>query len=277
MKSTELPPPPHPPLLRLILFLGRPLGIDFVPQHYVRVLYHMGKYAGCKGPGLIYYNRMTETLGQLVFIGGQISEYALDNMVSRDVLPVSMTVSTTISYDPSLGVDLASVLTRIPKAAYVSIAGTYIRWGLLAAANQYNAAELTQTDVRVQIETAVRDRVNEELKFLGLKINGKLRITRVEMPASLRERHETIAQRRASILAGAEFHPAEYRRALVSEVLEHLSRSEATESFVNFGDVLEAYAAEHAPAVAPPEPGAAPHIIDQPAQQRSLPDKSSAR
>ncbi|MEP7358047.1 MAG: hypothetical protein ABI847_12455, partial [Anaerolineales bacterium] len=64
---------------------------------------------------------------------------------------------------------------------------------------------------------------------------------------------------------------------LVSEVLEHLSRSEATESFVNFGDVLEAYAAEHAPAVAPPEPGAAPHIIDQPAQQRSLPDKSSAR
>ncbi len=277
MKQTELPPPTHPPLLRLILFLGKPLGIDFVPQHYVRVLYHMGKYAGCKGPGLIYFNRLTETLGPSVFIGGQISEYTLDNMVSHDVLPVSMTVSTTVSYDPALGADLASVLTRIPRAAYVSIAGTYIRWGLLAAANQYNAAELTQSDVRGHIESAVRDRVNEELKFLGLKITGKLRITRVEMPDSLRERHETIAQRRASILAGAEFHPAEYRRALVSEVLEHLSRGEATESFVNFGDVLEAYASEHKEVAPPPETGAAPHIIEQPSQQRSLPDKSSAR
>ena len=177
MKHTELPPPPQPPLLRLILFLGKPLGIDFVPQHNVRVIYRMGKYAGCKGPGLIYYNRLTESLGPMVFIGGQISEYSLDNVISRDVLPVTMTVSTTISYDPALGVDLASVLTRIPKAAYVSIAGTYIRWGLLAAANQYNAAELTQSDVRAQIETAVRDRVNDELKFLGLKVTGKLRIT----------------------------------------------------------------------------------------------------
>jgi hypothetical protein len=123
----------------------------------------------------------------------------------------------------------------------------------------------------------VRERVNEELTFLGLKITGKLRITRVEIPDSLRERHETIAQRRASILAGAEFHPAEYRRALVSEVLEHLSRGEATESFVNFGDVLEAYAAEHQAVAPPPETGAAPRIIEQPAQQRSLPDKSSAR
>jgi hypothetical protein len=148
---------------------------------------------------------------------------------------------------------------------------------LLAAANQYNAAELTQSDVRGHIETAVRERVNEELKFLGLKITGKLRITRVEMPESLRERHETIAQRRASILAGAEFHPAEYRRALVSEVLEHLSRGEATESFVNFGDVLEAYAAEHKEVAPPPEgASAAPRIIEQPSQQRALPDKSSA-
>ena len=115
------------------------------------------------------------------------------------------------------------------------------------------------------------------MKFLGLKITGKLRITRVEMPDSLRERHETIAQRRASILAGAEFHPAEYRRALVSEVLENLSRGEGTESFVNFGDVLEAYAAEHQPPAPPAEPGAPPRIIEQPAQQRSLPDKSGTR
>ncbi len=83
----------------------------------------------------------------------------------------------------------------------------------------------------------------------------------VELPASLTERHETIAQRRANTLAGAEFHPAVYRRALVSEVLERLSQGGA-ESFVNFGEILEAYAADHPPeATKHPTPAG---VIDQP-------------
>ena len=53
---------PMPPLLRLILFVGRPLGVAFVPPHHMQVIYHMGKYAGCKGPGLIYHSRLTETM-----------------------------------------------------------------------------------------------------------------------------------------------------------------------------------------------------------------------
>src|ERR1700682_3175960 len=136
---------------------------------------------------------------------------------------------------------MAPKLTRPPREAHLSIAGTYIRWSLLAAANQYNASELTQADVRAQLEQAVHEQVNRELQFLGLRLSGKLRIISVKLPATLAERHEAIAQRRANTLAGAEFHPAEYRRALVSEVLEHLAKGAGGESFVNFGEMLEAY------------------------------------
>jgi hypothetical protein len=90
----------------------------------------------------------------------------------------------------------------------------------------------------------------------------------VEQPASLSERHETIAQRRANILAGPESHPAAYRRALVSEVLERLSPGGA-ESFVNFGEILEAYTADHPhEATKPPTPAG---VIEQP--PLSLEDK----
>lgn len=254
-----------PPLLRLLLFLGRPLGLTFVPQHNVQVINRMGKYAGVKGPGLMYYNRFTETLGPLVFIGGQIREYELDNIIARDVLPVTMHVSATVAYDPALGAQLASVLTRIPREAYVGIAGTYIRWGLLAAANEFTATELTRHDVRAQLEHAVRERANAELEFLGLKIMGKLRITRVQLPATLTERHETIAQRRANILSGGDFHPVEYRRALVSEVIEHLARGGGAESFLNFGEMLDNYAAEKSPpAAAPPRLTDQSNVIEQP-------------
>ena len=61
--------------------------------------------------------------------------------MGHDVLPVTMHVSSTIAYDPNMGQELASVLTRIPREAYVGIAGTYIRWGLLAAANAFTATD----------------------------------------------------------------------------------------------------------------------------------------
>ncbi len=251
-----------PPLMRLLLWVGRPLGVAYVPLHHVQVVYRMGKYAGCKGPGLIYYNKLTEILGPLVNIAGQLKEYELDNVVSRDVLPVTMHLSTTVAYDPKEGHELASVLTRLPKDTYASIAGTFVRWALLSIANQYNADELTQHAVRAQIEETVRDKANAELAYLGLKVVGKVRITRVELPARLADRHETIAQRRANILAGTEFHPTEYRRALVSEVIENLGRRGESEAFLNFNEMLESVAEEKRPALPPP-----PNLIEVPPEQ----------
>jgi hypothetical protein len=255
-----------PPLMRLILWIGKPMGVAYVPIHHVQVIYRMGKYAGCKGPGLIYYNKFTETLGPLVSIAGQIKEYELDNVISRDVLPVTLHLSCTVAYDPSAGQELASVLTRLPKDTYTSIAGTFVRWAVLALANQYNASELTQQSVRSQIEETVRIKANEELAYLGLQVVGKLRITRVELPARLADRHETIAQRRANILAGAEFHPTEYRRALVSEVIETLGRRGESEAFLNFNEMLESVAEEKLPALPPP-----PNIIELPNENTESP------
>src|SRR5258706_13661838 len=133
-----------PPLLRLILFVGKPFGIAFVPQHHVQVIYRMGKYTGCRGPGLIYYSRMTETLGPLVLTKGQRHEYVFENIVARDVLPVTMRVVTSVAYDPAAAPALASTLTQAPRESYIAMGGVYIRWALLAAANRFNAAELTQ-------------------------------------------------------------------------------------------------------------------------------------
>src|SRR5689334_10979345 len=98
MKRPEDYDKDYPPLLKLLLFVGGPMGLTFVPQHHVQVINRMGRYSGVKGPGLVYHNRFTETLGPQVFIGGQIREYELDNIISRDVLPVTMTVSATIAY-----------------------------------------------------------------------------------------------------------------------------------------------------------------------------------
>lgn len=263
MSSSRRPKPEKidlPPLLRFILWVGKPMGVAYVPIHHLQVVYRMGKYAGCKGPGLITYNRLTETLGPLVAVAAQTYDYEFDQIVSRDVLPVKMRLAAIVEYDPSTcDPELASILTRMPKQSYITIAGTFLRWALLAMANQYNASELTQQAVRAQIEDAAQIKVNDELAYLGLRLSGKLRILAVELPARLADRHETIAQRRASILAGAEFHPAEYRRALVSEVIETMGRRGESEAFMNFNEMLESVAEENRAALPPP-----PNIIEVP-------------
>src|SRR5258706_6704001 len=157
MKPPEEANCAKPPLLRLILFVGKPFGIAFVPQPHVQVIYRMGKYAGCRGPGLIYYSRMTETLGPLVLTKGQRNEYVFENIIARDVLPVTIHIATSVSYDPASAPELASNLTQAPRETYISIGGVHIRWALLAAANRFNASQLTQAEVRAQLDQQVHE------------------------------------------------------------------------------------------------------------------------
>jgi hypothetical protein len=248
-----------PPLLRFLLWLGRPFGLMFVPEHHAQVVYRMGRYGDARGPGMIRYNRLTETLGPMVNTGGQMKEMAFTGLITRDALPVGVRLSVTLAYDPRLGPDLASVLTRVPREAYEGIARTFVQWALLGAVNRYNADEIARNEVRAQVEAELAEKLASEMGFLGLQAR-RVRILQVEPPASLAERHALIAQRRASILAGGEFNETEMRRALVTEVIENLGRSAGAESFVNFTEMLEAYAAER-----PAQPAA--RVIEQPPRQ----------
>lgn len=258
----ELQPHEYPILLRLLLRLGRPFGAEFVPQGYVRVINRMGQYAGVKGPGLFFVNRLTHGLGPLVLVAAQRTPYDFPNLLTRDVVPVRVRVNAVIGYDPRSAPEFAYLLTRLNERVYLQVAEVYIRWALLAAVSQYNATELAQDAVTAQIEQAVTERVKQEMAFLGIQPLSRLRLQQVELPTTLIGRQETIAQRRASVLAGGEFHPAEFRRALVTEVIENLGRAGSGEAFVNFNELVEAYAAERMKGGAPP----APPTIDNPPQ-----------
>ena len=259
----------YPILLRFLLRIGRPFGLHFVPQKHLQVINHMGQYSDVRGPGLVHYNRLTESLGPLVNIGGQLKEYNFTGLLTRDVLSVGIRLHAIIGYDPRSAPDFAPILTRLPREIYVSIAGTFLRWALLAAVGQYNATELAQREVRAEVESSVCDTAIEEMGFLGIAPRGKLRIMQVDLPTTLAGRHETIAQRRAGILAGTEYHPAEFRRALVTEVIENLGRSGSGETFVNFNELIEAYAADRKPGKQPRQ------IVDNPPQSALGKDEDS--
>lgn len=254
---------PHPPALRFKLWWGKHFGYFFVPEGYVRVIYRMGQYHQVRGPGLARYDSWRETLGPLIYTGSRPVDFVLGGIISRDNVPVSMRVHALLFYNPrNSEPSIASTVTRLPDTAFSGIAEKYFLWLVSNLANRYTATELVRADVRTQLEHELHQGLVERMGFFGLTPGRQIKILSVELPKTLAERNEQLAQRRANILAGLEFEPEDTRRALVTEVIERMADLPAGDSFVNFGDMLEAFVAQN------PAPLRRTKFVDQPPPPR---------
>ena len=271
----------HSPLLGAILTIGKPFGLRWVPEQYLRVIYRNSRYAGVRTPnkmGIIRFNQLTETLGPLVFIGGNPANYVFEGLVTRDVLPVKVTLYSLISFDPrEISKDIARVLVQYSKDLYVGIAQTYYRWVLAALVNKYDAADLTVQENKELVETELQTRVTKEMSFIGIKPVARPRILGIELPQTLKERYEIISQRRANILAGMEFHPAEFRRELITEVIESIGQAGTGDSFLNFPQLLETYAVEHPQTMRTINPPEKPDEPKKPTDEPGTPKRLKSR
>jgi hypothetical protein len=220
----------------------------------------MGGYAGVKGPGIVRYNPLLESLGPLVYVGSSLKEYSYTGLLTRDSFPISVRLQALIGYDPRAAPEMAPILTRFSQELLFGIVETYLRWALENAIAKHYASELVLHEVVAQIAEDVQQTVTVEMSFLGLQLRRELRIVQLELPSSLSERQEIIAQRRASALAEAERLPDEYRRALITEFVENLTQLSTSDTFLDFNELLEAYAADrlrHKPSpIVPPEKAA---------------------
>ncbi|MCX7838028.1 MAG: SPFH domain-containing protein [Anaerolineae bacterium] len=259
-------PVQHPWLLRLILFLGKPLGLMWIPEDHVQVIYRWTRYAGVRKPnrwGLIRYSGATETLGPRIYTGSRPKEFELKGLVTQDNLLVNLRLYTLIRYDPEAAPATARFLVKLSPEIYPSIAETYYYWVAQRVINQYTATELNRAEVRAQVEEEIDQQVQKEMQPLGIMPAGKPRILGVEIPADLRERYTQIAQRRENILATTAFHPEAMRRALVTEVIESLAKRGPGESLVTFSELLQAYVAEHPTSLQPPTIDHEPPRLEQ--------------
>jgi hypothetical protein len=253
--TMNVQPVQHPWLLRLILFLGKPLGWIWIPEDHVQVIYRWSYYYGVRKPnrwGLIRYSGATETLGPLIYVGSRPKEFEFKELVTQDNLPVNLRLYTLIRYDPETAPETARFLVKLPPEIYPSIAETYYYWVSQIVINQYTATALNRAEVRLQVEEEIYQKVQGEMRPLGIMPVGKPRILGIKIPEGLQERYLQSAQRRENILASTAFHPEAIRRALVIEVIESLAKHGMGESLVSFSDLLQTYVTEHPASLPPP-------------------------
>lgn len=249
----ELPETPSLPIRqRLKLWLGGPFGYSYVPPRYVQVIYKDGAYTEVRGPGIIRHNAWSETLGPFIKVAGMFQSYNFEDLITKDNQLVVMELKSPLSYDPRRAPQLAPTMIRLNPAVYSEISATYFRWALMGLTSQFFAHELSRTDVREHIEKKLTEVLTAELAFFGLKPGRRVQILKLYLPPMLQDRLNQIAQRRQGILAGMEFNSSDYRRALVTEVIEQMGKSGPGESFVNFTELLQGVIEEHN-AASPPQ------------------------
>jgi hypothetical protein len=270
--TSNQPDSSFPTLLRIIVFFGKLFGYIWIPEQHVRVIYKMSRYAGARAPnrwGLIPFSDFTETLGPQIYIGGNIRDFTFNNILTKDIIPVTLHVNAIVSYDPRRAPDIARVLTKYPPETSVGIAQSYLQWVLLGTISKYDSPQLAQANIKVQIEAEVTGAVNKEMEFLGIQVHDHAHIMGVELPTRVMQRHEELAQQRASILAARQVDSTELRSTWLMNALEKAAGSGSGGFFVNFNELLQSYPERSA--AGPPA-----QIIDQLPESRSLLGDSAA-
>ncbi|MBI4786511.1 MAG: hypothetical protein HY782_05650 [Chloroflexi bacterium] len=281
MEWNTRPTPPadtrQPLTLRLKLSVGKVLGFFFVPENHVQAIYREGLYWDARGPGIARYDWWAESLGPLVYTSGQFGEYTLKNMFTRDIVPVSIRIQAIVAYNPTgTKREIARILTTLPRQTLKNVAEPYLRWAMMEQVNRCDATQVTQHDVLAQIADGLAPTVTNEMRFLGLSIAAKIKILEVQLPQTLGERQEMIAQRRATMAANVGVDPTDMRRALVTEVLERMGRDGIGDSLISFSEFLDSYAAAKAgrPPPQPPTIDVTPRTLNSsttPAVPSSIP------
>jgi hypothetical protein len=285
-----------PPLLRFALALFKPFGASYVEEGYAQVITRFGHFHALKGPGLIWRFPLFDSLGSLAYVGGDMVDRTFHRVLSRDLVPVNIRLTCLVMYDPRAAIAASAgrpnlpALAGVPRESLKEIAIGWFEWGLGSLANRYYATELPQAEVRADLEKQLFDLATREMAVLSLKPVGRVRLMQVELPASLTERQQTIAQRRASIEAGAEYDPEVVRRSLVTEIMEKIARGNAEMPLMNLNELVNAYlgdtvfppSAPPAESAVPPDPHkpvepTPPPVDTPPAESKSTGDKPKPR
>lgn len=253
----------YPLSLRLLLKFGKWFGAGFVPDMTVQVIYRNGLYEGVRGPGRFRYNRFTEALGPQISVGSQRRALMFSDILSQDGLPITVRLSILCGYDPRRAPQFARAFVRTTPEVRLALVTSFAERATRVSIGRRNSLELLQPQVLEAAEGEISRALQADMSPLGFAFPSArpVMILQIQPPATLTNRHEQNAQRRAQILAGEEFNPADYRRALITEFIENLAKTGAGEAIVNLNEIVESYVAD-----------AGPRVINQPqADQRREP------
>lgn len=266
--------PTPPPLFRFLLWIGKPFGLYYVPENYVRLVRRMEQYHRVeRGPGFFRHNTFTETLGPQIKVGVEAFSTQFDGLPAKDGLQVGLRLALNYEFAPEKISKLTTVakLGGLSRDIFCEIVSNRVRRSLLSILPAYTAEEVCRGQMFDNIEKQLVINTNALLEPLGISISGPL-VLQVTPPDTLRSRFEGVAQRRINVESLREHRTTDVGRALAAELIEGLSTHGAGEQLVSLGDLLNVYGQpdQPPPLANPPLPDSTPDAERKPERKSFL-------
>jgi hypothetical protein len=234
---------------RILVGLGRPLGLRWVGDNEVAVVYHLERYHSIQGPGFFWINPLTQTMRARIRVAPDFVPVPAADIHTRDALQLGLTVVLAYRLDPALLPDRKEA-GAAPTPDEKQKAALYLSWSrethraividntqraLQAVVPAYYAEEICRGEVFEPMERQLLKILAERLRPLALSPLFCMTL-RVEVPVKLQDRFEAVVQRRVNIDDIGRYLPYELNQALRTEALEALRDMSGGRQYINLPD-----------------------------------------
>ncbi|MFQ5610636.1 MAG: SPFH domain-containing protein [Anaerolineae bacterium] len=162
--------PSFPLLQRLLLGLGRPLGLRWVGDYQLGVVYKMGRYHDLRGPGFFWINPLTDTMKTEVSFKPDFISTPYDNLRTRDALQLGLRLALAYAFDPRLvSPEQAAIFVTWPRQIRRLIVTDQARSALQAIVSQFYAEEICRGEAFEPIGEKVKAQLVGRLQTLAMK------------------------------------------------------------------------------------------------------------
>ena len=220
-KQTESPPLAY----SLRLFFERPLGLRWVPDNHLAVVYRMEMYHGLRGPGFFRINPFKETVKYEVNLNPDFISTEIASLQTQDAVQLGLRIALAYEFDPRpLPRDKALVFVKWPRRIHRAIVIHSATTALQGILPKFRADRVCRGQVFEEIRQQLLDDLTERLKSLGL---GPIlaMVLEVIVPPALQNTFTAVANRAAYTHDLSQYTPyelSEVRRRELYEVIRAL-------------------------------------------------------
>ncbi|HLF28579.1 MAG TPA: SPFH domain-containing protein [Anaerolineae bacterium] len=229
-----------PPLAyRLSRALGRPLGLRWVGDNQLAIIYQMEQYHAAKGPGFFWINPFTQTVQATISIAPDFISNPIPNIQTRDALQLGLSIALAYTFDPRrVPRERAAQFVKWPLEVRRAIVTDNSQRALQAIVPQFYAEQICRGQVFAQLEQEFISTLSQRLQMLGLEPIFAM-VLKVVVPDALKNRFEAIVQRSINVDDISHYEHYELTQAMRTEMIETLRHMGGGKQYIDLPDLKE--------------------------------------
>lgn len=261
-----------PPAYRFLLRFGRPLGLRWVGDYELGIIFRLERYYDVRGPGFFWINPLTERIQSVTSIAPDFVSTPIPAIQTKDALQIGFSLALAYLCDPrAVSRERAAMVVKWSREIRRAIVTDNVQRAFQAVVPKFYAEQICRGEVFKPLEDGVLQVLTERLETLALKpMFGMVR--EVTVPLVLQSRFEAVVQRQVNIDAISQYEPYELSQAMRTEALEAIKAMGGGKQYLNLPDFTDIVTPPQDETQSPPRQIARPAATpDQAISPGSLP------